>query len=251
MTKRTQTTDNYADELARWARAMAVGRDDEIQGALDEGSFAWQLSTFVEDNMEKRRQLIAAYLPFVRPAFDDFDDLLMDYIEEVPMVALDTPTGDAERFLGWLEVTAPLTPEQQDYVACQRARHAVEEAARKNRSAHVRFQELWSVAAELAPQLGKVRGMRIHLNPLRAWARFVTPALLNGVAAPADVVFFPARESINAAVPGDEGRALIEELAEFGPCTLAKWATLSAHGGRKELAAACRNLAAVGLVAFS
>src|SRR5947209_8276169 len=99
MTERTHATDNYADELARWARALAVGRDDEIQGALAEGSFPWQVSTFIEDNFERRRQLIAAYLEFVAPAFDDFDDLLMDYIEEVPMVALDTPTGDAERFL--------------------------------------------------------------------------------------------------------------------------------------------------------
>jgi hypothetical protein len=76
--------------------------------------------------------------------------------------------------------------------------------------------------------------------------------LLGGQAAPpADVLFFPVREGITTAVLGEAVRALVEELAAISPLTLGEWAAFSTHAGRKELKAFCRDLAGVGLVAFS
>src|SRR5262249_11289418 len=157
-----------------------------------------------------------------------------------------TTTSDGEQFLAWLERTRELTPEQGDHVACQRARHAVEEAALANRLAHVRFQELSSVAAELAGGLAARPGVRIHLNPLRARAGLTTAVLLDGEAAlPADVLFFPVGNDIHTAVLEPAGQALLGELEALGPCTLEEWTARSEHGGPEELAAFARDLAAL------
>ena len=93
--------------------------------------------------------------------------------------------------------------------------------------------------------------MRASLNPVRAWSRFTTTALLDDDATlPADVLFFAARDEIRTAVLDLHGRELVEELAACGPCTLDDWAGRSQHADREELVTLCRDLAEMGLVAF-
>jgi hypothetical protein len=145
-----------------------------------------------------------------------------------------------------------LTPEQRDYVVCQRARHAVEDEARANRLGHVRFQELRSVADRLAAELDSNRRLRVHLNPIRAWALFMTPALLDEDASlPAAVLLFAVGNSISTAVLEPTGRSLVQELAACGPCTLDEWADRSWQADRDTLVEFCRDLAGMGLVAFA
>ncbi len=251
MTDRTETSEPYPEQLRRWARALAAGRADDLGTALADGSSPAHVKLFTESNRTKREEQLRMQLDFVAGALAGFEHLLGAYLGEEPPAAGDT-TADAARFLGWVERTCNSPPEQRDHVACQRARHAVEAAAKRNRAGHLRFQELWSGAARLADEIDRAPGLRVHLNPIRVWSRFTTPALLDDDAAlPADVLFFVARDTIRTAVLEAHGRILVEELASRGPCTLDQWAGLSRHADREGLVELCRDLAEMGLVAFA
>jgi hypothetical protein len=244
--------DAYRAQLARWARALAMGREEEVYGGLAEGSTPEQVRLFVEGNGDKRQNVLRKQLAFLAESFDDLDELLLSYAQERPLAADDTGTNDGERFLRWLEKTRKLTPERRDYVACQRARHAVENEARRNRRGHLRFQELWSLADSLVAELETNPGLRLHLNPIRVGSRFATRVLLNPqTSPPVDVLFFAVRRNISTAVLNRRAKALVEKLAQHSPCTLAEWAWRSAAPDREELAGLCRDLAMMGLVAFS
>ena len=242
----------YRDEIRRWVPALAgFQATTGVCDALAPGSSPLGLKLFAEGNLKKRREKLQAQLDFVAEAFDDLEDLVSAYLRNVPPAAYDTTVSDGERFLEWVERTAEPTPRQRDYVACQRARLAVEAAARADRPGHRRFQELWSLTPQLAAELDTAPGLLVCLNPVRAWSRFTTTALLDDDATlPADVLFFAASEEIRTAVLDPHGRELVEELASCGSCTLDDWATQSQHADREELVTLCRDLTEMGLVAF-
>lgn len=242
----------YRDEIRRWVPALAgFQATTGVCDALAPGSSPIGLKLFAEGNLKKRREKLQAQLESVAEAFDNLEDLVPAFIRNVRPAAYDTTVSDGERFLSWLERTGALTPRQRDYVACQRARLAVEAAARADHPGHRRFQELWSLTPQLAAELDTAPGLRAHLNPVRAWSRFTTTALLDDDATlPADVLFFAAGEEIRTAVLDPHGRELVEELASCGPCTLDDWASRSRYANREEIVTLCRDLAEMGLVAF-
>ena len=67
---------------------------------------------------------------------------------------------------------------------------------------------------------------------------------------PAAMLFFPHEGTIRSAVLETEGRALIDELAQFEPCTVAEWAGVSSTADRDELVETVRDLAQMGLISF-
>lgn len=253
MTDRSEPDLTYQDELRRWVPALAGFQTmNGICDALAPGSSPVGLKLFAEGNVKKRREKLHAQLEFVAEAFNDLENLITAYVRSVPPAGYDTTASDGQRFLSWLERTGALTPPQCDYVACQQARLAVEAAARAARSDHLRFQELWSLTPQRAAELDTAPGLLAYLNPVRAWSRFTTTALLDDdMTLPADVLFFAAGEEIRTAVMDHHGRALVEELALCGPCTLDDWAGRSGHADREELVALCRDLTEMGLMAFS
>src|SRR5262245_33212940 len=221
----------YAEQIRRWARAMAEAKNDSVHGAIAGDCVPDQVEMFVEGNVEKRWDKLKRQLEFVAGAFDDLEELIKTYGQEVPLAAYDTGSSDGERFLGWLAETFILSGEQMDHVACQRARFALEGEARKNRRGHVRFQELLSVAETLAAELEQNPGLQLYLNPIRSWATFQTRALLDDVATPpADAVFFPVAGEIRTAILDEQGKRLIEELAEVSPCSLGSWLSTTECG---------------------
>ncbi len=250
MTDRTEAGEPYPEQLRRWATALAAGRADELGAALAAGSSPAHVKLFTDSNRTKRSEQLRGRLEFVAGAFPDFEDLLAAYLGGQPPATGDA-TADAARFLEWVERTCRPTPEQCDYLACQRARHAVEALARQDRAGHLHFQELWCSAARRAGELDRVPGPRVHLNPIRIWSRFMTPALLDGdTPPPADVLFFAAGDTTRTAILEAHGQALIEELASCNPCTLDEWAARSQQADRDALVALCRDLAEMGLAAF-
>jgi hypothetical protein len=244
--------EDYRAQLNGWARGMAQAREDIVFDFLAPGSLPIHVQMFVEGNLDKRVEYLMMQLAFIAGAFKNLEVLLGAFVLEEPLAAQAVGNNDADRFLEWLPGAFKLTRKQRDYVACQRARFAVEAQARQDRRGHVRFQELGSVAGKLAKSLGHNARLRIHLNPIRAWSSFETTELLDGDASlPANVLFFPVRESTNTAVLESAGQALLEELIAGGPWTLGEWAAVSAQAGREELIGFCRSLADMGLVAFS
>lgn len=250
MTRPTTEADGYREQLARWARALAAARVEEVEGALAAGSSRADVLRFAETNRVKRTNKLRSHLGFLIDILDGFDDLLNSYMLAQPLRPCEPPSDDALRFLGWLAANHPLTPEQGDYVACQRAWDEIEAQGRARRRAHVRFQELWSVAGELAKDLDTNTGLHVHLNPLRARSRFATAALLGEEEPPADVLFFAAGNGVGTAILEPAAWELVEQLAARSPCTLAEWGGFGRHADAEYLTALCRDLAEMGLVAF-
>ncbi|MSR60290.1 MAG: hypothetical protein EXS05_22060 [Planctomycetaceae bacterium] len=257
MTPRIEKQETYREHLSRIAQSLAAGHNTDVFENLAAGSTPAQVKLFTDGNFDKRREKLSRQVESVAGAFPDFDDLLERFIHEIPLAAYDTGADDGERFLQWLEQTQKPTDEQRDYIGCQRGRHAVEDAARRNRLAHVRFQDLLGLAGGLADELDKNRSLVVYLNPMRVWTRFETRELLDESATlPAEVVFFPVAGDIHTAVLEGEGLDRIRELASFGPCTLDAWLRKLDHYvvtecvGRSALATFCRELSEMGLVAF-
>ena len=248
------TTGAYREQLAHWAQALARAEHHALDGALSEGSTAAHVKLFTDGNLDKRFSKLDDQLEFVAAAFDEdvFARWLEEYIQAVPLAAYDTGTTDGDRFLDWLARTQELTAEELDHVRCQQARHAVEELARRNRPAHVRFQEMWSVAGELAAELDAESHLVIHVNPIRTWETFQTDVLLEGAAEPpARVLFFANRSEIATALLSPDGQELLCELARFAPCRIDEWAMLSGRADAAPLVALARDLVEMGLAALA
>jgi hypothetical protein len=220
--------DAYRQLLTTWIEALAVARDDGIYPGLAQGSLPGPIDVLTDRGFHMRFVKLVFCTGSSRPG-----------------------VSNDERFPHGLPQTRPLTPEQQDYVTCQQARHAAEAETRRNRGGHTRFQELLSDTHRREAELDTNPDLLVHLNPIRIWARFVTSVLLKGEAdLPAEVLFFAAANAIRAAVLEPKARALLNVLAWFNPCTVRQFWLLNKHSGRTEIVCFCRDLARAGLVAF-
>lgn len=246
--------ETYRQKLTRLARALARADALAVAGDLASGCDARRLKLFSDGNCEKRFEKLSDQLEFVSEAFDDFPDLIEAFIRAEPLAAYDTGASDGERMLIWLCATHDCTPAQLDHIACQRARHAVEDLARSNRLGHVRFQELCSVTPADSAQLASLlsAGATLHLNPIRIWTTFLSPVLLDDEAdVPADVVFFPIGREIATAVLEEDARPLMNELARLAPCSLQQWSAVTALADLERLSEFSADLAGLGLVAVA
>lgn len=245
--------ETYRQQIARLVEAMTTANcEASVQSDLAGISHSTRVKMFVDGNLDKRLDKLQTQLAFVADAFAEFDDSLVAYIRAVPPVAYDSALSDGQRMLQWLLETksTELSAVQRDYIACQQARHAVEQQAGQQRARHVRFQELRGSADSLE-SISYNKDLRIYLNPIRAWGHFTTSALLDDDDAPlpCDVLFFADGEEITSAVFELEGQALLNQLADYEPCTLDEWACLSGLADREELIDLCRDFSEMGLAA--
>lgn len=246
-----QSAHDYRAQLERLARAMSTGRETEIVDMLDEGSSAERLEWFVSGNIDKRAQWLHSMLPLVVGSLADFEELAGAYVQTRPQAAVGTGENDADAFLAWLEETQPLADEERDYVACQRARHALENLARERRLDHLQFQETQDFSKKLIHKLGHPSGaeLKIQLNPIHAWTTLRTSVLVGDEAElPGEVLFFAIADGSSAAVLEPTSRALVRELAENGPWTLDTWACFTERTDRQGLLDVCGLLAPMGVV---
>jgi hypothetical protein len=246
-----QTGTTYRDELARLAGALVGGNLVELAPSLADGSLVEHVAMFAQGNLGKRSDKLKKRMKVLREAVPETDDWIAAYLASSTIETCNMYAADACGFLCWLKENAPLTAEQLDEVVCQHARLEVEQVAARNRGGHVYFQELWSVKDELAGEFGTAAGVRIHLNPVRVQVRLHTPALLEGVTPPADVLFFAVRDGVATAVLDPLGLDLLRELAALSPCTLELWAAVSVLADRDSLEQLCRDLVDMGLAAFA
>lgn len=251
MTTLIPNTTDYRDQIQRCVQTMALGCVEDVRPFLADGMTVEHVKLFTDGNLEKRFEKVLDQVELLKAVFDNLDELVDEYILEVPLAAYDTGCSDGDRFLRWLKLTHVTTPEQQDHIACQLARHEVENVARKNRLGHIRFQELRSMADQLAEEFSTNPKLRIHLNPIRTWATFQTNILLDEEStAPADVLFFANRQQIRTSAFDDDGKYFVETLASHGPFTLTDWKHLDRSTSRSDLIEFCLDAAEMGLVAF-
>jgi len=246
----------YREQLAYYAHCLATGRTDELKDAIEGHDALNRLCHFVDGNVGKRVDWLLSMVEFVAPVFENLEQLVQDYAMEWPAAAVGENRDDADVFLEWLAATHELTDVQRDYVACARARNAVDASAMQNRMGHLRFQEMVSLAEEFAAKLltdsEAETSLMIHLNPIRVWTEFRTGELLGEkIDKPVEVLFFGDGEGVNTAALSPDAIALVRELEERSPWTLDTWATVNGSVNRRELAELCQSLAKMGLIALS
>lgn len=221
----------YGEQLGRWAQALATGDIAEVSDDVAEGG-AEDVRRFLDNCAGERHKLLRLELAFVALAFDDFDEAIAAYLREVPPMVYDPARSDRERFLNWLRQSRPLTAQQRDFIAYQQAEYAVRALARDLRGPHLAFQRLRASEVDVAA------AERLHLNPIRVWARLAPPGR-----AVQDVVFFAAGARVAAAWLEPPALDLVRRLAAgFDPLE-------EASANREELATVCRDLVEKGLLA--
>ena len=243
--------ETYRDQIQRCAQTMALGNVEDVRRFLANGEKIEHVKLFTDGNLDKRIDKVLDQVELLKSVYDQLENLVSEYILEVPLAAYDTGCSDGDRFLRWLSLTQVTTPEQQDHITCQLARNEVEHVARKNRLGHVRFQELRSLTDRLKDDLGTNPKLRVHLNPIRTWTTFQTTALLDEDAAtPADVLFFACGNQIRTSAFEETGQYFVEILDSHGPLTLQDWKRLDRSFSWSDLMDFCLDAAEMGLVAF-
>ncbi|MCG8409552.1 MAG: hypothetical protein MI923_30470 [Phycisphaerales bacterium] len=243
--------EDYRARLTHLVRGMLTGDGREIVRTLVAGSRSESIKMFIEGNQEKRFGKLQAHLEFMAQGIEGIERYVRSYILCQPLSPYATVFVDAERFLVWLERTVMLLPEQQDFVAYQRAQHRIAAKARHNRRDYVQFDKL---SRRMDPlNIGFAlddEDSWIHLNPMHVWTRFHTDVLLDGEAVPpVDVLCYAALEELRTTMLDSFGTQLVRELSMYGPCTLSQWSALSRAAGRDEIFEFCTSLAELRLIA--
>lgn len=232
----------YQQQLAHWSRALAAGQADGVADALAEPGMTANIVHYLDNAVGERIRLLTEELSFVALAFDDFDALVQEYLERVPRTTYRRDDSDPQRFLGWLANNHARTPKQKSFVAYQEAEYRVHARARANRTAYLRFQELWARAGN---RLEVDVRAKVHLNPTHAWAWMELPGQPAG-----DVLLFASRTAVRSHWLKPREAELIRTQADREPCTLEQWRQQAQQTNNEQWLALYRTLAGVGLLAL-
>lgn len=155
--------------------------------------------------------------------------------------------------LAGLDRWCRLLPAHPEAVLAERARLRIEQLVATRAERVARYQELrraMEAADEVARELPADSPRPIHLNPANCWTRWDTQVSPNDETLSCSVLFFLDGKELRGIRMRLEGQVLINELADYQPCTLAQWARLSALVDASQLALLVRHLAEMGLVAY-
>ncbi len=89
----------------------------------------------------------------------------------------------------------------------------------------------------------------IHLSPACCWIRINEEPRGDRGSLSSSVLFFLVNDEIRGLRMNLEGQVLINELADYQPCTIRQWARLSSLADASQLSSLVRHLAEIGLVA--
>lgn len=248
---------DYADQLRHIAHSLAVGKNDRVTNEISERDTVEKVYLFTSGNLEKRFDKLKDEAELLEDELENLEDFIVKYVREQPLQAYDTGTSDVANFMKWLGQEIDLTPEQRDLTVVLRSRTATEEVGRRNRMAHIRFQELRSLVEELSAELGINRSLRIRLNPVRLWAVFESTLFLDEDDDPTggvEVLFYAFGNEVRTAVLEPEARAVMRTLGECAPCLLEELherVDLTAGVSKDELQEILLDSADAGLIAFS
>ena len=114
-----------------------------------------------------------------------------------------------------------------------------------------RFRHLQRATSALLQQLEGQQPCWVYLNPARCWAVLqpTNPALA-AEQLPLNTLIYQCGNQFQGLVADLEGQVLINELADYQPCSLAEWSRLSSLASATQLTVFVRRLAACGLVAL-
>jgi hypothetical protein len=249
---------NYASRLRQITHALAVGKNDSIADVISRRHSIDQVRMFTSGNLEKRFDKLKDQIELLEDQIPELETLIEDYVLSQPLQAYATGASDTENFISWLVDREKLTSEQSDLTVVIRSRTAILEIGRRNRMAHIRFQELRSLVDDLALELGTNPNLRIILNPVHLWGVFESSLFLDDDDAEAgperEVLFYAYENEVRTAVLEVAGRVVMRTLGECQPCSLDELherVDLAMGLSLDELQEVLLDSAEAGLIAFS
>ncbi len=160
--------------------------------------------------------------------------------------------GLAEIALAGLDRCCWLIPYHQEVVVAARARLRIEQAIARRADRYRRFLELKRAMADRPLSAGADGTGQLHLNPANCWIRWSTePDAAASSRLSGSALFFLDGSDLRGIRMRLEGQVLINELADYEPCTVAQWARLSALVDAPQLMQLARHLIDIGLVAHT
>ena len=90
---------------------------------------------------------------------------------------------------------------------------------------------------------------QVYLNPACCWIRINEEPHSDRSSLSSSVLFFLVNDEIRGLRMNLEGQVLVNELADYQPCTIRQWAQLSSLADANQLSSLVRHLAEIGLVA--
>lgn len=156
-----------------------------------------------------------------------------------------------EKTLNGLGLCCRLIPRQQAMVVAARARLQLDRLLLARGERFARFLQLRRVMRGKAPDELFSEAAPIYLNPVCSWERITSGAAgesIEGLSG--SVLFFLADDAVRGLRMNLEGQVLINELADYHPCSASQWAHLSALADLPQLKALVQHLSEIGLVAL-
>jgi hypothetical protein len=158
--------------------------------------------------------------------------------------------GFAHFALAGFDRCCRLVPRHQQAVLAERAHLKIRRAVEHRRGRHQRFQELRRVMRDQRIPREDESACLLHLNPANCWLRWESaPCSAEESGRTSSAMFFLDGSALRGLRMQLEGQVLINELADYQPCTVAQWAHLSALVDAPQLIALVRYLEEIGLVA--
>ncbi len=197
----------------------------------------------------QRSSLISWTLHFAQAA-----DRLVGRVLPSPRPPGDTQDGWsdgwAQRAFHGLNRYFRFTAEQQESLAAERARARIEPLLAQRRVRWERFEQSRQTMQSFGRLLDETSPAQVHLNPACCWIRMQGEPLGGDRSdLSSSVLFFLVNNEIRGLRMNLEGQVLINELADYQPCTISQWAQLSSMADAGQLCSLVRHLAEIGLVA--
>jgi hypothetical protein len=145
-----------------------------------------------------------------------------------------------------------LIPNHPEIVRAERAHLRIQQVIAARADRFRRYQELRRAMDDKRLSLDGDSTCQLYLNPANCWMRWEAKSesaeeeTFSGSA-----LFFLDGNDLRGIRMHLEGQVLVNELADYQPCTIAQWAQLSALVDAPRLAALVRHLVGIGLVAHT
>ncbi|MHB8860800.1 MAG: hypothetical protein ACYC6N_00240 [Pirellulaceae bacterium] len=160
-----------------------------------------------------------------------------------------TGCGLTEITLAGLDRWCRLIPNHPEIVLAEKARLRIGQVIEEREDRYRRFQELRCAVQDHSSSFQGDSPCQLYLNPANCWIRWEGEAGSNEEEAFSDsVLFFLDGNELRGVRMHLEGQVLINELADYQPCTIAQWARLSTLVDAFQIVALVRHLVSIGLV---
>jgi hypothetical protein len=243
------TSEDYPQQLARVSAALAAANSEAILGDVTPICDVGDVQRFVDNAVGERFRLIREELAFVALAFDNFDELIDEYLRETPRRTFALDDSDQERFLAWLRGTRELDAKQSDFIAHQEAEYACLAKAQKNRAGHVAFQRLLTLSKQTQREPQEPTNQEMQVNPIHVWSRMTIADTQPTTPGEDNVLFLAVGQEIRSLWLNVEQIKAVRDLILHNATTLAAWS--ARHPELTNAEQLCQELIAAGLLAVT